>query len=516
MTMTVDAPLDQGSRRDRARIIAGEAFLFVVLSAWAWKVAVPERVDVLPSVFAELGILTMAVVALTTRDPLGTLRLSNPALTMVGWMFYYFVKPTFTWLEGYRMIYESSSTIILDASIVTEVQLQHCYFIGAFFAAYLLIAPRRVALPIFTANDQPRLPVSWFIVLGLAPYVSTVIERIVTTGSILPSASYGEAVAAEADTLFVSRAEGGASYFLTQVISKVWYFPLMALGLGYGVLMSKYVSQKRWLRVAAIFAQVPVLLLLGSGSRSGTIYPFLLAFMIADALAGPFRWWRLTPLMAVALQAFDFYGFFRGHQQEGFQAGFESSMRDINAAPDTKMSEDATMLTKEAYCIFLVNHGREYKGIEYFGEQLLQLLPAQLAPEKMRIVNTADFLSNELIGYGRYASGVAGTMVGDGYFIGGTLGVIGLAGVLGLIFGGVVRWGMAGANGHAVLWRYMLMLMISVQSTQYIRAELSVVLVQILYYVVMPALVMRVLSDSRVISGAGWARRLATISRNNS
>lgn len=514
--MTLEAQWDQGSRRDRSRIIAGEVFLFVALCAWAWKLAVPERVDVLPSVFAELGILTLAVVTLTTRDPLGTLRLSNPALTMVGWMFYYFVKPTFTWLQGYRMIFESSSTIILDASIVAEVQFQHCYFMGAFFTAYMLIAPRRVVLPIFTSDSQPPLRVLSFILLGLAPYVGTMADRIATTGSIFPSASYGQAVAAEADTLFESRAEGGAGYFLTQVLSKVWYFPLMALGLGYGVLMSRYVSQKRWLSVAAIFAQVPVLLVLGSGSRSGTIYPFLLAIIIADALAGPFRWWRLTPLMAVALRAFDFYGFFRGHQQEGFQAGIESSLRDIDAAPETAMSEDATMLTKEAYCLFLVNHGRDYKGIEYFGEQLLQLLPAQLAPEKMRIVNTADFLSNELIGYGRYASGVAGAMVGDGYFIGGTLGVVALSVVLGLIFGAVVRWGMSGSNGQAVLWRYLLMLMISVQSTQYIRAELSVVLVQILYYVVMPALLMRVLSDSRVISSVGWARRLLTAPGDNS
>lgn len=514
--MTLDAQWDEGFRRERGRLITGELLLCLGLCVWAWKIAVPDRADILPSVFAELVILTMSVVALTARDPLGTLRLSNPALSMVGWMFYYFIKPAFTWLQGYRMIFESSSTIVLDVSIVSDVQLLHCYFMGAFFTVYMLVAPRRVVRPIFTKDDQPQLRVLPFILLGLAPYVGTVVERIASTGTIFPTASYGEAVAAEADSLFESRAQGGAGYFLTQVLSKVWYFPLMALGLGYGVLVSRYVSQRSWLRVAVVFAQVPVLLLLGSGSRSGTIYPFLLALMIADALSGPYRWWRLTPLMIAALEAFDFYGFFRGHQQEGFQAGIEASLAEIDAAPDTARSEDATMLTKEAYCLFIVNHGREFKGVEYFGEQLLQLLPAQLAPEKMRQVNTADFLANELIGYGRYASGVAGAMVGDGYLMGGTLGVLALAAVLGLIFGLVVRWGMSGPNGQAVLWRYLLMVMISVQSTQYIRADLSVVLVQILYYVVMPALAMRLLSDSGVVTTAGWARRLVTLPRGNS
>ncbi|MFO0647405.1 MAG: hypothetical protein U0326_14290 [Polyangiales bacterium] len=514
--MTLEEQREQGFLRERERLIAVEMFVAAGLCAWAWKVAIPDRAEVLPSVFAEIAVLALCVITLTTRDPLGTLRLSNPALSMVGWMFYYFIKPAFTWLQGYRMMFESSSTIILDASIVSDVQLLHCYFMGAFFTTYLLVAPRRMVRPIFTRDSQPNLPVLPFILLGLAPYVGTMVDRIATTGTIFPTASYGEAVAAEADSLFESRAEGGAGYFLTQVLSKVWYFPLMALGLGYGVLVSKYVTQKRWLRVAAIFAQVPVLLLLGSGSRSGTIYPFLLAIMIADALSGPYRWWRLTPLMGVALEAFDFYGFFRGHQQEGFQAGIESSLREIDAAPDTARSEDATMLTKEAYCLFIVNHGRDYKGIEYFAEQLIQLLPAQLAPEKMRQVNTADFLANELIGYGRYASGVAGAMVGDGYLMGGTLGVICLSAVLGLTFGLVVRWGMSGANGQAVLWRYLLMVMISVQATQYIRADFSVVLVQILYYVVLPGLAMRVLSDARIITSAGWARRLSTMGRAGS
>jgi hypothetical protein len=494
-----------------ARAIVTEVVVGIGVCAWAWWVAVPARVDALPSIFAEIAILTVAVIALTLRDPLGTLRISNPALSMVGWMYYYFIKPAFTWLEGNRLVFESPSTVVLDVSIVTEVQVLHSYYMVAFFAAYLVVAPRATVKPIFTREALPSIKVAGLVLLGLAPYLSTFVERIVTTGTFMPTSNYGDNMVRDTDALLSSRTEGGAGYLVTQIFSKVWYFPLMAMGLGYGVLISRMMIKRRWLHLALFGAQVPLLLLLGSGSRSYTVYPFLLAFMIADAFSGPYRWWRATPALALVMQGFDFYGFYRGHQHEGLRAGFDASVRDIDATLDVVQSEDAAMLTKEAYCTLVVNHGREHRGIGYFGDQLLQLVPAQLAPEKLQTVNTADFLSNELIGYGRYASGAAGAMVGDGYLLAGTLGVILLAGVLGLTYGLVVRWGMSGERGKPTMWRYLLMLMISVQSTQYIRADYSVVLIQLLYYVVVPAVLLRVLEESRFLTNSVWTQRLDTI-----
>ncbi len=276
-------------------------------------------------------------------------------------------------------------------------------------------------------------------------------------------------------------------------------------------MITRLTPQKQWSRLAMFFGQVPLLLLLGSGSRSFVAFPLLLAFMIMDALSGPYRWWRLTPLAALALKLFDFYGFFRTYQHQGFREGIDASMQDIASFSDTIRSEDATMVTKEAYCAMVVNHGREFRGLGYFYDTFLQLLPSQIAPEKLALVNTADWLGNELLGYGRYASGTAGAMVCDGNLIGGTVGVLGLATVLGLTFGGVVRWGMSGPGGRPVLWRYLLMLMISVQATQYIRADYALVLTQLLYYVVMPAVLIWLFVGDGEGSRSPWLRSLDTV-----
>jgi hypothetical protein len=50
-----------------------------------------------------------------------------------------------------------------------------------------------------------------------------------------------------------------------------------------------------------------------------------------------------------------------------------------------------------------------------------------------------------------------------------------------------------------------------VQSTQYIRADYSVVLIQLLYYVVVPAVLLRVLEESRFLTNSVWTQRLDTI-----
>ncbi|MEZ4393364.1 MAG: hypothetical protein R3A48_19940 [Polyangiales bacterium] len=73
------------------------------------------------------------------RDPEGRLRLSNPALLLLGWMFYYFIKPAIAWLQGSRMALESPGTVVLDVSVFAQVQHAHCYLAMALFA----VLPRR-------------------------------------------------------------------------------------------------------------------------------------------------------------------------------------------------------------------------------------------------------------------------------------------------------------------------------------------------------------------------------------
>jgi hypothetical protein len=361
-----------------------------------------------------------------------------------------------------------------------------------------------------TSRDEvPEARVSPLVLAGLATYILTAIERIISTGNILATTNYGENMARDLDASMEAHAEGGAGLIITQILSKIWYYPTMALGLGYAVVISKMFASRRWSALAIFLAQVPLLLVLGSGSRSAKIYPFLLAFVVADALAGPIRWWRALPLVYLGIQFFDLYGVFRGHQNKTFGDAIDATSQDINRMADVVMTEDAGMLTKEAYCVLVSQHGgREYQGLSYFGNQLIQILPGQIVPEKATVFNMSEFLSNELIGYGRYASGTAGAMVGDGLFMGGTIGVIVLSALLGLIFGLVVRWGMSPTNGRPMLLRYCLMLMISVQSTQNIRADLGVVLIQTLYWLVIPAVLMRIIFESGFLSNTLWVRTL--------
>lgn len=487
--------------------------LGIALSGYAYSITVEARAEALPVVILEIATLCTIGSALVLRDPQGLLRLSNPVLTLLGWMFYYFVKPALAWLQGFRMALESTSTVVLDVDTVVHVQYAHCYFALSLFTIYFLVAPTTVPRPLL--RDFPALKVSpWmFILFGLSPYISNVIDRLITTGTIMPSASYGEFIFDEADSISSSRQEGGAGYFVTQVLSKVWYLPIMSLGFGYAVSLSRMLLARRFVRVAAFFLQVPVLLLLGNGGRSYTAFPFLLGFILTDAMIGPLRWIRYVPIAAAAIPAFNLYGVYRGFQHQGPTAAISSSLNELQREVDTVNTEDAVMLTKEAYCDLLTRHGHTPRGFGYFVDSIIQLLPAQIAPEKLQIRATAEFLSDELLGRSRRGGGVAGTIIGDGFLIGGDLGVVVLGVVLGLILGLLVRWGLGGGNGRTTFWRYTLVLMASVQTTQYVRADLGVVLTQILYYVILPATFIRLLTEAGTIDLSLWGREMVAFGR---
>jgi hypothetical protein len=498
------------SASQQASAVAGTLCIAALLAGWTWSITVPARVDALPYVMVEIAAMATAIIALIVRDPLGTLRLSNPALSICGWMYFYFIQPAVTWLQGNRMVFEASSTVVLDVTIVSEVQVLQTYFIVAFFVAYLLISPRAVIRPLVTGQSDVRVNVLPFVLLGLAPYLATSIDRIVATGTILPTSNYGDFVARDFDELNASRTIGGANLLLQQIYSKVWYFTLMALGLGYGITLARLVIRRRWTSIALLFGHAPLLLLLSAGSRSFTAYPYLMALMLADAIAGPYAWWYFAPFMVLVYRAFNFYGIYRAHQHRGFGEALSNSTAELDRPMEFVDTEDAAMLTKTAYCVHTVNHGRDHQGLEYFYNQLIQLLPSQIAPEKLRIANTAEFLSSEFIGYRRQGSGVAGTIVGDGYLMSGDLGVIVLGALLGAMLALIVRWGMTSEHGRPVLWRYTLMLLYAVQTTQYIRADLGAVCVQILYYLVLPTLLLRLLIDTKVARLASWTKPLDT------
>lgn len=507
------------SEADRTRGVTGLPLvgaltaMAVVVSLYAWQVTVEGRITGLAAVVAEIFALFGAAVALVLRDPEGRLRLSNPAVLLLGWMFYYFVKPALAWLQGYGMALESPTTILLDTELVSRVQHAHCYFILAFYTAYLLLAPRDVPAPFPRGAAALTLKPWSFIGVGLLPYLANIIERLATSGSVLATESYGDFIASGAQNLESSRNEGGAGYLITQIMSKVWYLPIMSFGVGLFLLLTRYLRERRRVAAAMLFAQVPLLLLLGNGGRSYTAFPFLIALILVDALSSPLPWLRYLPLAVGAIQAFNFYGVFRGFQSEGPTGAINASLEFMRTQREVLNTEDGIMLTKEAYCLFLSEHGYPAKGIGYFFDSIVLLLPAQIAPSKVLIRSTGEFLSDELLGYRRGGSGVAGTMIGDGFLIGGDLGVVVLAAVLGTILSLMMRWAMAGRDGPR-FWRYALVILLTAQMPQYVRADLVVVLTQLVYYLVIPALVIQLLLGAGVIQREVWEAKIPLVSRS--
>lgn len=483
-----------------------------VLSAYAAFTTTEVRTAALGPFFAEVFLLAAIAGVMALRDPEGRLRLSNPALMLLGWMFYYFVKPALAWLQGYRMALESPGTVLLDTDLVSQVQFAHCWFALSLYGAYFLVAPAAVPMPDPKgARDTSIRPLP-FVLLGLLPYALNVVDRLMSGGSIVATASYGDVTDNEAESIVASRNTGGAGYLVTQVISKVWYLPVMSLGVGYYALLARFLRERRRLALAMFFAQIPVLLFFGNGGRSYTVFPFLIALILVDALALPLRWMRYLPAVAAAVQVFNFYGVFRGFQSEGPTGAFNASVELLTSGEQVLNTEDGIMLTKEAYCLLLASHGQISRGADYFLDAMILLLPSQIAPNKAFIRTTAEFLSDELLGQRRRGAGVAGTMVGDGLLIGGEIGVVVLGAVLGVILGMVVRWGYQGRDG-AQLWRGIIMLLITAQTTQYVRADLVVVLTQIIYYVVLPSMMINLLLSTRMLDRSVWETRLAMLQR---
>lgn len=480
------------------------------LSAYAALTVTEVRSTALGPFIAEVFLLAAIGGVMALRDPEGRLRLSNPALMLLGWMFYYFVKPALAWLQGYRMALESPGTVVLDTELVSQVQVSHCWFALALFGVYFLLAPSAVpsADP---QGERDGLIRPWpFVIVGLLPYALNVVDRLMSGGSLVATASYGNVTEDINESIAASRSTGGAGYFVTQVLSKVWYLPLMSLGVGYYALLARFLRERRRLSLVLFFAQIPVLLFLGDGGRSYTIFPFLIALILADALAVPLRWARYLPAVGAAVQAFNFYGVFRGFQDEGPTGAFNASVDVLTSGDRVLNTEDGIMLTKEAYCLLLAGHGQIARGADYFLDAMILLLPSQIAPGKASLRSTAEFLSDELLGQRRRGAGVAGTMVGDGLLIGGDLGVVVLGAVLGTILGLLVRWGYQGRDG-AQLWRGVIMLLITAQTTQYVRADLVVVLTQIVYYVVLPSLLIQLLLATRMLDRSVWEMRLAML-----
>lgn len=491
-----DTPATHPPRRSVAYRVSMALLAGIPLMIYAVYGAEERRFGVIPSVLIEIVTWVGLLFFTMTRHPRGELRLSDPFGLMLVMFVDFFILPAITWLHGAEPERIWGDAGVFREAEVARIQYLHVLFMLSLSLAYFGLTTRKV-LTTIAADTLQRAStrVYTLLFLGVAPTLSLVAERLTTGGGLLPTRTYGDDWGKLQDQVESSRGVGGSDYFVTQLFSKFWYLPLMALGVANGVLIAQFLKTRNRWKLALVFIQVPALLLLGSGGRSAVFIPFIMSMAIADVLVGPLKWRWVSIIGVVSLVGFGFYGQYRVYQDRGVSeaaALASESYAEANARNGIA-TEGTIMLVKEAYGLNWTDMNQFNRGFAYFPETFGAILPVQIVPMKGEWMNTANFLSRGLLGrQADYGAGVAGAVVVDGYMMFNELGVLIIGVVLGAILAGVVR-GLLYYNPKLAvgppLWRVLLLMTFNGQTTQIIRNDPGGVLNLIAYYIVLPALV---------------------------
>lgn len=450
------------------------------------------RIEGLPSVLIEYTAWVAMLTVAMARSPGAALRVSDPYLMLLGLGFNSLLLPGILWVQGADLESTAFEFGRLRMNIFIQLQWLHILFMGSLSAAYFALAPPPRFLPL-SDKDIDALPRSGVLIgLGLLPFAIGVAQRVAATGSLMATQNYGDVWYQNQDDLNAVYAEGGSALVATQFLGKVWFLPWLCLGIGEGFLLARLLRQKRTLPIVLFTLQIPVLLLLNTGGRSIIAAPFLIALFVADSLAGPIPWRGVFSVGALGTLGFNFFGFYRGYRDREFREAIEmANERFSTVSRGESLSVESTgMLIKEHFAVAWTDAHNYSRGLSYFSEQLLALLPQQIVPEKKAYMTTANFLSHEFLGAtADRGAGVAGAIVVDGYMIGRELGVIVLGAVLGAIAGAVTRGLGRGNHVNPIpLWQVALLSSWSYQGIVFFRAELTGVVSQLATLVVLPAL----------------------------
>lgn len=460
----------------------------------------PSRAEALPSYLAQGIVWTACVASLVLRTPGQHLRVGDPGVVLFGWLGYYFIVPAIEYLKGGVFLLESEDAIRLDPAIVSRTLYGHCLFMVMMVAGYHVLCPKERPRAL-TAEEVHRLPSgTLLLVLGAAPFLNELVTRIMTTGSIRPTAAYGDYWMDLQDRVTTSRNLGGTDFFLIQVMAKVWYLPMMALGVGLGLRIARHLVRRQWGALVALHLLLPLMMYLSLGGRSAVMAPYMIAVIVADLLVGPVPRAYILAMLLGGSALFEFYGSFRAYQSESLSVAMTSTLEVRDAGREGPVStETSSMLVKDAYAQMYSDVTARHWGLVYFPRSVMQLLPLQLVPEKATWVSGSAFLSEALLGHAalRAGSGVAGSMYADGHMILGFAGVGLLSVVVGLLVGAMVRWLLGGASrvrGPPV-WKLGLLACFCAQLFWCVRGDLSALLATIVHIILPVALVWRAISN---------------------
>jgi hypothetical protein len=376
---------------------------------------------------------------LMQKDPSGRLTFGNLGTLYTVVCIGYLLFPSVLWLTG------SNIRIQYGAYVTSEIGnlllwLHGLYFLA--FATFYAIA----SLPIrnFEKLHRDQVPSGGRLVIAVfVIFISIVFTlQVLSTGELLPQIEREVAVFEAHDASVTAVQSGGLNLILYQILNRLRGFALAFMGMGFGLIYVKYAFRKMY----SLLVLIPMLLIAGfvviftGGGRGSGIMAVVIGVVLVDFLSGPLRWRHLAVLLAIGLIGSEFLGYTR----------FLRTTDRLFSLPDwllfwvgteDKFFEQTAMFGKEGVALSVVNYTGETWGPAYFIQTVLKILPQQIVPFKMEFPSVANRLVTVLLGLEtERGAGLAGTAIGEGYFIGGVPGVVVLGGITGLILGLIQRW----------------------------------------------------------------------------
>lgn len=384
----------------------------------------------------EICVWAISMVVVVSRDPLKSIRISNPCILFLLWSAGYLVYPSIIWYQGKPIIY----AYYLTTSIGLLAVWFHGLFILGFVSAYLLLAwhCEQSYLGLENWVFPPR---RLLYLIASVPLVLIIFWYYVTYGTLLPTVSYDEVWLAVQSYAQLTRSQGGLAYLWVQIVSKVVYYPLVIQGVaGALILIHTVISGKRdTLPLAFLVTLVILSLIFSTGARSSSIIPIVISLIFCDMFGIRMKYWRFVCCLAIGLCVFQAYGYIRTHNSANFGRTLEEGYKEYSE-DEVALSEFNGQFGKESAALAIFENTRD--GIDYWINSLAEVIPGQILPSKYQYQTTTALLAIAIMGdkIAEAGGGVAGASIGDGYRFYGAPGVFILAAFFGATFGYLHRW----------------------------------------------------------------------------
>ena len=433
---------------------------------------------------------------LARREDNGIPRISDPGVMVLLWAAAYLVLPSFLWLRGWQLPLATD----LSADRAVHLMWLHTLYISSFGCAYLWLRGRSRSGR--EGMARRALPGGWMLFLVPAGVVVAAAGfRWLTTGSPLPTQTYGSAWFDLQASLQAARSGGGLTFIIAQLDSRLAIYIPLIQGIGAGLLLVNARLDRRGLgRKALVVAATLVLMaVLSTQPRSSILVVALIAVVFADLIGPPIRWRYVFVIVALGLFLFVFLQYFRAVGGETFGNRIATAYHGLAAgAGSGPLSEFTSMFGKEAAALTIFPPG-SYDGIQHLIAGLSAPLPSQILPPSLQTTSTAVVISAHFLDprFTTAGAGVAGSAIGDGIRTWGTMGVALVGAVFGAVYGALRRWSLRPPKlGEPTLFRLAVCSGIFSWAVIVIRADLTNLVLLLVYYIAIPWVLAKLFATS--------------------